>query len=38
MHFRQKITLAPLNPSDVREDKKKMKEKYEQEKEKERKE
>jgi len=36
VHFRQKITLAPLNPSDVREDK--MKEKYEQEKEKERKE
>ena len=34
VHFGQKITLAPLSPSDVREDQKKMKEKYEREKEK----
>jgi hypothetical protein len=33
MHLGQKIILAPLSPNDVREDQKKMKEKYEQEKE-----
>jgi len=32
MHFGQKIRLAPLSPSEVREDQKKMKEKYELEK------
>jgi len=32
MNFGQKINLAPLSPSEVREDQKKMKEKYEQEK------
>jgi len=32
MHFSQKISLAPLSPSEVREDQKKMKEKYELEK------
>jgi len=32
MHFGQKISLAPLSPSEVREDQKKMKEKYELEK------
>ena len=34
MHFEKKIILAPLSPNDVREDQKKMKEKYPQEKEK----
>jgi len=29
MHFGQKISLAPLSPNEVREDQKKMKEKYE---------
>jgi hypothetical protein len=32
MHFGQMISLAPLSPNEVREDQKKMKEKYEQEK------
>ena len=32
MHFGQKISLAPLSPSEVREDQKKIKEKYELEK------
>lgn len=32
MHYGQNIILAPLNPSEVREDQNKLREKYEQEK------